>query len=303
MLFSKKWMTGSTKEWDESLRTMQEWIDEADAVMIGAGAGLSAACGPEFAYSGERFERIFGDFAEKYGIADEYSGGFYPYGSQEEFWAWWSRAIWHERYLAPAGEAYRNLLRLVQGKDYFVLTTNVDHQFQKAGFAKERLFYTPGDYGLFQCSVPCHKKTYDNYEIVKLMVETQQDMRIPSELVPKCPVCGEPMSMNLRCDDTFVEDAGWHAAAERYGRWMREHEGQKILFLEIGVGGNTPSIIKFPFWREVQAHRSCRYIQLNKGEVLAPAAMRGRALLVDGDAGLALRELAGTAVAEQRGAR
>lgn len=289
-------MTKSTEDWSAALECARTWLDEADAVLIGGGAGLSAACGPEFAYSGERFERIFGDFAEKYGIQDEYSGGFYPFRTPEEKWAWWSRAIWHERYLAPAGKAYLDLRKAVEGKDYFVLTTNVDHQFQKAGFAKERLFYTQGDFGLFQCSVPCHQKTYGNREIVELMVRDQRDMKIPSELVPRCPVCGEPMSMNLRIDDTFVEDAGWHEAQKRYEEFLRSHRHQKLLLLEIGVGGNTPAIVKFPFWREAAQHRQFRYIQINQGEVLAPAELGERALLIDGDAGAALQELAADTV-------
>ena len=223
----------------ERLRTA---LQQADAVIIGAGAGLSTSAG--FAYSGERFQKYFHDFAAKYHFTDMYSGGFYPYDTLEEHWAYWSRYIWLNRYTPAPKPVYEDLLALVRSKDYFVLTTNVDHQFQKAGFDKKRLFYTQGDYGLFQCSEPCCQKTYDNEKVVHQMVEQQRNMRVPSNLVPHCPVCGKPMSMNLRADATFVEDDGWHAAAERYNEFLRRHKNCKTLFLELGTGYNTPGIIK-----------------------------------------------------------
>ena len=215
---------------ESQLKQLREALDQADAVVIGAGAGLSTAAG--LTYSGERFERLFGDFAAKYGIRDMYSGGFYPFATPEEMWAWWSRHIWCNRYEPAPKNTYAKLLQLVEGRDFFVITTNVDHQFQLAGCPKERLFYTQGDYGLWQCSVPCHDKTYDNYETVMAMVEQQRDMRVPSELVPMCPVCGKPMSMNLRADDTFVEDEGWHAAANRYRDYLHSHRDGRVLYLE-----------------------------------------------------------------------
>ncbi|MCC8105990.1 MAG: Sir2 silent information regulator family NAD-dependent deacetylase [Clostridiales bacterium] len=213
-------------------------IETADAIVIGAGAGLSASAG--MSYSGERFEKTFADFHQKYGITDMYSGGFYPFDTLEEYWAWWSRHILVNRYEAGVGKPYTDLLKLVKDKDYFVLTTNVDHQFQLAGFDKKRLFYTQGDYGLWQCSKPCHDKTYDNEEAIRQMAAGQKDMKIPSELIPHCPVCGAPVNVNLRCDDTFVEDEGWHKAAERYNEFIRRHENMHVLFLELGVGANTP---------------------------------------------------------------
>ena len=229
-------------------------LDEADAVVIGAGAGLSTAAG--FTYNGERFERYFSDFAEKYGFHDMYSGGFYSFPSQEEFWAYWSRYIFINRYQNAPKSVHEVLLELVRDKDYFVITTNVDHCFQKAGFDKKRLFYTQGDYGLFQCSEPCCQETFDNEKTVRAMVEAQgfavadgvltpptdgtPTMTVPSELLPGCPHCGRPMTMNLRCDNKFAEDEGWHAAAERYENFLRTRDGQKILFLELSVGYNTP---------------------------------------------------------------
>ena len=219
----------------EQLKTA---LQDCDAVVIGAGSGLSTAAG--FTYTGGRFEQHFSDFAQKYGIQDMYSGGFYPFPAQETFWAYWSRYIFINRYQDAPKPVYENLLKLVAEKDYFVITTNVDHCFQKAGFDKKRLFYTQGDYGLFQCSEPCCQETFDNEALIREMVRRQEKMKIPTELLPLCPHCGRPMTMNLRCDDTFVEDEGWHRAAERYENFLRTREGQKILFLELGVGYNTP---------------------------------------------------------------
>lgn len=256
-------------------------LKDADAVLIGAGAGLSTAAG--FAYSGERFEKAFPDFIQKYHFRDMYTAGFYPYPSKEEFWAYWSRYIFINRYQDAQKPVYSQLLNLVKGKDYFVLTTNVDHCFQKAGFDKDRLFYTQGDYGLFQCSVPCHRRTYDNKEIVLKMVEQQKDRRIPSELIPSCPKCGEPMAMNLRSDDTFVEDLGWSEAASRYVNFIQAHEGKKLLLLELGVGSNTPGIIKYPFWRLTAQNPNATYICINFGEAECPNAIESRSIVINAD--------------------
>lgn len=201
----------STQNYSDNINELKEKIETVEAILVGAGAGLSTSAG--LTYSGERFDKYFLDFKEKYGIMDMYSGGFYPYKTLEEYWAWWSRQILINRYEVTIGKPYKDLLELVRGKDYFVLTTNVDHQFQLAGFEKKRLFYTQGDYGLWQCSKACHNKTYDNEKIVRQMVSEQKNMKIPTELIPKCPVCGAPMTMNLRCDDRFVQDEGWYRAA------------------------------------------------------------------------------------------
>ncbi|MDO4503420.1 MAG: Sir2 silent information regulator family NAD-dependent deacetylase [Coriobacteriia bacterium] len=265
-------------------------ISAADAVVVGAGAGLSTSAG--FTYGGERFQRYFVDFAQKYGFSDMYAGGFYPYSSPEEHWAYWSRYIWCNRYEDAPKSTYEKLLRALAGKDFFVLTTNVDHCFQKAGFPKERLFYTQGDYGLWQCSVPCHDSTYGNYEAVKRMVEEQRNMCVPSDLVPRCPKCGEPMSMNLRADDTFVEDAGWHEAAHRYADYLRSHEQGSVLYLELGVGMNTPVIIKYPFWRRVLANPQATYACVNLGEAYAPPEIRCRSIVLNADIDDVLEELA-----------
>ena len=270
-----------TRDYSDKLERLKKEIETADAIVIGAGAGLSTAAG--FTYSGERLHRYFSDFVEKYDFSDMYSGGFYPFSTPEEQWAYWSRYIYINRYMDIDNGTYRLLFELMKDKDYFVITTNVDHQFQKAGFDKHRLFYTQGDYGLWQCSVPCHQKTYDNEETVKAMFEQQKNMRVPPELIPHCPVCGKPMSMNLRADDTFVEDDGWHMAAERYNEFLRRHKGLHILFLELGVGMNTPAIIKYPFWKMTYANPNAVYACLNFGEAYVPDEISQKSICIDGD--------------------
>ena len=273
----------------KQIERLREEIETADAVLIGAGAGLSTSAG--LTYSGERFEKHFADFKERYGIRDMYSGGFYPYNTLEEYWAWWSRQIYVNRYDIEAGVPYKRLFELVKEKDYFVLTTNVDHQFQLAGFDKKRLFYTQGDYGLWQCSKACHDKTYDNEDMVRKMVKEQQDMKIPSELIPHCPVCGAPMTMNLRCDDTFVQDEGWYTASNRYHEFLRRHEGLHVLYLELGVGGNTPAIIKYPFWQMTAKNPTAVYACVNLGEAACPQEIEKQAICIDGDIGAVLNKI------------
>ena len=278
-----------TRNYSAEIERLKKEIETADAVVIGAGAGLSTAAG--FTYSGERLQKYFGDFVEKYGFRDMYSGGFYPFSTPEELWAYWSRYIYINRYMDVDNGTYKRLYELMKDKDHFVITTNVDHQFQKAGFDKKRLFYTQGDYGLWQCSEPCHQKTYDNEETVRAMFEQQKDMRVPTELVPRCPICGKPMSMNLRADDTFVEDDGWHEAAERYDNFIRTRSGQHILFLELGVGMNTPGIIKYPFWKMTYANPKAVYACLNFGEAYVPDEIAKQSICINGDIREVLSEI------------
>lgn len=263
------------------IERLKEALDRADAVVIGGGAGLSASAG--FTYSGERFERNFADFIEKYHFKDMYSAGFFPYDTLEAYWAYWSRHIYFNRYVPAPKPVYDDLLNLVKSKDYFVITTNVDHQFQKAGFDKKRLFYTQGDYGLWQCSEPCHQGTYDNEEVVRRMMEEQRDMRIPSELVPHCPICGSPMTMNLRCDNHFVEDEGWQQASLRYADFLRRHEGLRTLYLELGVGDNTPIIIKYPFWKMTAQNSRAVYAAVNINEEVCPTQISKRSICMSAD--------------------
>ena len=282
-MFSKILTGASTHGCSAQIERLKTALQECDAVVLGAGAGLSTSAG--FDYTGERFEKYFSDFSGKYGIRDMYSGGFYPFPAKEEFWAYWSRYIFINRYMDAPKPVYENLLKLVQGKDYFVITTNVDHCFQKAGFDKKRLFYTQGDYGLFQCSEPCCDETFDNEATIREMVDRQRDMRIPSELIPRCPHCGKPMTLNLRSDDSFVEDEGWHRAAERYENFLRTRAGQRILFLELGVGYNTPVIIKYPFWQMTAKNPDAVYACINKGQAICPSEIEKRSLCIDADIG------------------
>ena len=273
----------------EKTERLKELLWQADAVLAGAGAGLSTSAG--FTYSGERFRMYFSDFEKKYGFHDMYSGGFYPYASLEEYWAYWSRYIYVNRYMDAPKPVYETLLELIKEKDYFVLTTNVDHCFQKSGFEKKRLFYTQGDYGLFQCSEPCCQETWENEEIIDRMVREQSDMRVPAGLVPHCPHCGRPMTMNLRADDSFVQDEGWYRAAERYQDFLRRHAHGRILYLELGVGYNTPGIIKYPFWQAVYRNPEASYTCLNLGDAAAPGEIAERSLCIDGDIGEILEKL------------
>ena len=282
----------------EKIEKLKQVLSEAKIVVIGAGSGLSTSAG--FTYSGERFEKYFSDFAVKYGFHDMYSGGFTPFESLEEHWAYWSRYIMINRYMDPPKPVYKDLFSLVKDKDYFVITTNVDHCFQKAGFDKNRLFYTQGDYGLFQCSEPCHEETYDNEKQIRAMWEFRNEMKVPTELVPRCPVCGKPMSMNLRADHTFVTDKGWHKASKQYEKFLQtrniikngEQEGDgKVLFLELGVGGNTPRIIKYPFWQMTEKNPNARYACINFGEAVVPPKIEKQSICINDDIGEVLKKM------------
>lgn len=303
--FSGSISTGKgTKE--EQLKILKNEIQNAEAVVVGAGAGLSTSAG--MIYSGERFEKYFFDFAKKYGIKDMYSGGFYPFPDSETKWAWWARNIYFNRYVEPPIPVYRKLLSLLENKNYFVITTNVDHQFQRAGFDKNRLFYTQGDFGLFQSINPKNQKTYDNENwVIKAMkaqgfVKDQNgvfsvpddgriSMQIPSSLIPKCPDDNSDVTMNLRADDSFVEDEGWHKASEKYYNFLEENRNKHVLFLEFGVGSNTPVIIKYPFWQMTMTNEKAIYACINYGEAFCPQEIEGRSICIDGDIGEVLNKI------------
>ena len=291
-MFSRIWTRPSMKSCSEPIERLKAALQDCDAVVIGA--GLSTAAG--FTYTGERFEKYFSDFAAKYGIQDMYSGGFFPFATPEEHWAYWSRYIYINRYMDAPKPVYDAILKLVQDKDYFVITTNVDHCFQKAGFDKNRLFYTQGDYGLFQCSEPCCQETFDNEAVIREMVKRQENMKIPTELLPTCPHCGKPLTMNLRSDNKFVEDEGWHRAAERYENFLRTRAGQKIFFLEFGVGYNTPVIIKYPFWQMTAKNPNAIYACINQGQAVCPQEIEQRSICMNADIGQVLQSLSDAAI-------
>lgn len=291
------------------IERLKREIESADAIVIGAGAGLSTSAG--FTYSGERFNKYFYDFAKRYGIRDMYSGGFYPFPDDETRWAWWARHIYYNRYIDAPKPVYQQLLELVQDKDYFVITTNVDHMFQKAGFDQKRLFYTQGDYGLFQSVNPDIRETFDNEEWVMKAMEAQGfvkdesgvfqvpedgkiSMRIPTEQIPKCDVDGSDVVMNLRADDSFLEDAGWHRASAAYSDFLKRHENLHVLYLEVGVGANTPVIIKFVFHALTAENPLAVYACLNYNEAFAPEEIADRSIVINGDAGEMIARLSGT---------
>lgn len=280
-----------------NIRRLREAIDSADAIVVGAGSGLSTSAG--FTYSGPRFMRYFGDFFVAYGITDMYSGGFYPFPEPEIQWAWWSRHIYFNRYVDAPKPVYRDLLGLLEGREYFVITTNVDHQFQRAGIDKRRLFYTQGDYGLLQTKDGRNRRTYDNEGMVIRMMESQGfvrggngefaipeggvRMRVSTELIPRDETTGEPLVMNLRSDDSFSEDDGWVRASAAYSDFLRRHDGQKVLYMELGVGLNTPVIIKYPFWYRTWKSPKAAYACLNLGETFCPKDISDRSICIDGD--------------------
>lgn len=291
---------------DEEIKRLREAINNTDSIVIGAGAGLSTSAG--FTYSGERFEKYFFDFAEKFNISDMYSGGFFPYPNEETKWAWWARNIYFNRYIKAPKPVYKDLLALIEGKDYFVITTNVDHQFQNAGFDKTRLFYTQGDFGLFQSLNRKNKNTYDNEEWVMKAMEAQGfvknsdgdfelpkngkiTIRIPSSLIPVCKDDNYPVTMNLRIDDSFVEDEGWQIASERYYDFLNEHKRSKILFLELGIGANTPIIIKYPFWQMVKENKNALYACINYGEAYCPKEIKERSICINDDIGDVIKKI------------
>ena len=294
-------------EREENIERLQTAVKEAEAILVGAGAGLSTAAG--FTYSGERFHRYFFDFEQRFGIRDMYSGGFFPFPKEEIKWAWWARHIYFNRYIDAPRPVYRELKALLAGKDYFVLTTNVDHQFQRAGFDKDRLFYTQGDYGLFQSARPRKPVTYDNEAwvnramaamgfvpdekgVFQVPASGRLFMELPHSLIPLDPE-GKPVAMNLRADSSFVEDEGWHRAAARYGAFVDAHGQGKVLYLELGVGGNTPMIIKYPFWAMTAQNPAATYACLNFEEAVCPLPLLDRSLCIDGDAAAVIHALLG----------
>ncbi|MFQ9667610.1 SIR2 family NAD-dependent protein deacylase [Thomasclavelia spiroformis] len=288
-MFLQKPIMTSTQIYLDNIYKLKNAFLQADAIIIGAGAGLSTAAG--FTYDGKRFMKYFSDFHEKYGITNMYAGGFYPFDSLEEYWAYWSRYIYINRYQEPLKPVYQKLYQLVKNKDHFVLTTNVDHCFQKAGFDKQRLFYTQGDYGLFQCSKACQPITYDNEKEILNMVSKQKEMKIPTQAIPYCPHCGALMTMNLRIDDTFVEDKGWYQAAKCYHEFLKSHKKQHILFLELGVGNNTPGIIKYPFWNMTLKNKHALYACINVQDTYYPKEIKKQTICIQEDIYKVIKDL------------
>ena len=274
---------------EEKIIKLKKLIKETDTILIGAGAGLSTSAG--MLYSGKEFETNFSDFIKKYNFKDLYSASFYEFKDQQEFWAFWSRLIHYERYSMPPKPVYQNLYKIIKDKNYFVITTNVDHFFQRTGFDKKKLFYTQGDYGLFQCKKPCHKKNYDNEKQIEEMFKNQKNMKIPENLIPICPVCKGTMYPNLRGGDYFVEDDGWNEAAERYNEFLKKNKKGKILILDLGSGMNTPSIFKFPFMEMTYNNKNAVYVSINLGEAFCFEEIENQSICINKDIGEVLLKL------------
>ena len=279
------------------LEKVVSYISTSKAIIIGAGAGLSFSAGFEF--SEERFQKYFFDFQQKYNITDAYSGAFYSYSKKSEFWAFMSRNTYLNRFSACPKNTYSILYEIIKDKDYFILTTNVDHLFQKAGFDKNILYYTQGDMGLLQCKKPCHFKNYDNYNIIKdmlidqgfsfnskgeLLVGDKIKTEVSENLIPKCPVCGGEMDFNLRGGYNFVQDEGWYEHRKLYDDFITKYKNDDILYIEIGVGYDTPSIIKYNFWNKVGLNEKAKYISINLEEYEVPEKIKDRTIILLGDA-------------------
>lgn len=267
--------------YEEQIKMAAEAVAKAQYILIGAGAGLSAAAG--LTYSGRRFKDNFQEFIEKYGMTDMYSACFYPFPSEEARWGYWSKHVYENRIAPDALPLYKKLYGLVKDRKYFVLTTNADHQFYKADFGEEKIFATQGDYGLIQCMKGCHKMVYDDIDMMRQMHQARKDCLVPSYMVPRCPVCGGPMNMNLRCDQYFVEDEAWHAAERRFCAFLDECRNQKTVLLELGVGFNTPTIVRFPFERLAAGKRNMTLIRLNLEEAIVPESLGMRAIGINAD--------------------
>ena len=279
-----------TKEYEQKIEKLKKILNEAEAVIIGAGSGLSTSAG--MLYSGEPFDKNFGDFIKKYNFKDLYTASFHNFEDEQEYWAFWCRLIHLERYTMPTPKpVYENLYKLIKDKNYFVITSNVDHFFQRTGFDKQKLFYTQGDYGLLQCLKPCHKKNYDNKDIIEKMYKDEKDMKVSKELIPKCPKCNGKMIPNLRGSDNFVEDEGWHAAAERYETFLNKNKNGKILFLDLGSGMNTPGIFKYPFMKMTYLNKNATYVTINLGEAFCIEEIEKQSICINKDIGEVILDL------------
>ncbi|WP_455539249.1 Sir2 silent information regulator family NAD-dependent deacetylase [Terrisporobacter sp.] len=268
---------------DKDVIKIKPILDDCDAILIGAGCGLLYSAG--LTYFGKRFEENFADFIEKYNMSDMYLGGYYPFDTEEEKWAYWSRHILINRYNKKVGKPYIDLLNLVKDKDYFVINTNANRQFQLAGFSQDKIFDPQGNYGLFQCKKACQDKLYDNEKIIKEMVKSEKDCKIPTHLVPKCPKCGGEMEVNIRRNNYFVQDNGWYESEKRYKKFIRDNRDRKIVFLELGVSITTPAIIKYPFWKMTEEFENAYYICINKGEGHIPREIEKKSIYVNSDIG------------------
>ena len=271
------------QESERAIEKARVTLAKAERVLIGAGAGLSTAAG--LTYSGGRFRRYFSSFIERYGMTDMYSAGFYPFPTDADRWAYWAHHAWVNCLGVGATSLYRQIFTWVQSRDYFVITTNVDKQFEKAGFESTRLFETQGDYAHIQCAQGCHSKIYENETVFRAIEEDTEwgkRTRVMDEfLLPRCPVCGGRMGMHLRCDNTFIQTNAWYEAKARYDAFVAEMLEKPTVLLELGVGWNTPVWIRMPFER-LSVALDIPLVRMNFGEsYVDPSILKG--VGVDGD--------------------
>ena len=250
------------EEYNSRIIQAKQAIKQADYIIIGAGSGLSTAAG--LLYSGEKFEKDFKEFIEKYHLDNLYSASFYEFKTQEEKWAFFAKMIKLNRYNEKTLKLYQELYEIVKNKEYFVLSTNVDGQFYNSGFDKDKVFEVQGDYSYLQCENACHNKLYNNKELVEKWLRNTKNCKIPSDLVMKCPVCGGNMDMNLRKDANFVQDENWYRQSEKYEDFLSRSKGKNVVLLEIGVGFNTPGIIRFSFEQMTANIEKTTLIRINK---------------------------------------
>lgn len=277
------------EEYNKRILEVKNLINKADYILIGAGAGLSTAAGLD--YSGKRFEDNFGEFIEKYDFTDMYTAGFYDFNTEEEKWAFWAKHMYLNDIGIGATKLYKDVLNLVKDKKYFVITTNVDDQFYKAGFDKEKVFAMQGSLKYIQCSKACHNKLYDATDLVKEMINKTKDCKIPTELVPVCPVCGEKMEVNVRIDANFVQDENWYKQDKRYGEFLDKSQDKNLLLLEIGVGFNTPGIIRFPFEQMVYNNVNTHLVRINKDYAFASKEIEDKTILFNEDTNKIVEDL------------
>lgn len=281
--------------YEEQIMQAADMIQKADYVLMGAGAGLSTAAGA--VYGGTWFEKNFKEFKEKYGngpyMQDMYSAGFHPYPDEESFWGYWSKQAILGGIDLDVTPLYKDILKLLKDKRIFCLSTNADGQFQKAGYKEEQIFCTQGDYFHIQCQKACHQRTYNAVKLFKQMDQARKNCQIPTYMVPKCPICGGPMTMNLRCDQYFIQDEAWYQAEKRFGDFLNEAlKSQKnLLLLELGVGFNTPTIIRFPFEKLVKENKQVNLIRLNLNEAVIPESIEQQAVGINKDIKQTIKDL------------
>lgn len=279
---NKYWQTLNEVSSLSQAELLIELVDEAEAIVIGIGAGMSAAAG--FTYVGKRFTDAFPDFISKYRFFDMLQASLFEYEDLQEYWAFQSRFSLLNFFDQPVGQAYLNLRKIIKGKNYHIITTNADNAFYAAEYDMDKVFRIQGEYGLWQCVNHCHQQTYQNEALIREMVEKQSHMKVPKELVPYCPKCGAPLEVNKRTiEKGMVEDSHFHEQKHRYEQFINDNNGKKVLYLEIGVGHTTPQLIKQPFQQMTEDNEQALFVTMNQKDYFIPRNIRSRTIRLDKD--------------------